>query len=43
MKHFEKIKLFGDNSRCFSKNNYDWERCIIPKYLKVYEGVLNGS
>jgi len=31
------ISRFGENARRDAENNYDWIKCIIPKYVEIYK------
>ena len=37
------ISTFGENARARAKKHYDWRKVIIPKYLKVYQKLMNKS
>lgn len=34
------LESFGKNARMEMENNYDWDRCIIPKYLEIYKKLI---
>ena len=36
----ELIINFGRKSRDTVENEYDWDKCVIPKYLKIYKKLI---
>lgn len=41
LKNPEKIKEYGMASRERIERNYDWEKVIIPRYIKIYNRILS--
>lgn len=40
--NFNIISEFGKNARIEVENYYDWDNCIIPKYLEIYNKLIEN-
>jgi glycosyltransferase involved in cell wall biosynthesis len=43
LKNPKKLMLMSKEARTFFEYNYDWEKVIIPKYIRLYQEVLNEN